>query len=823
MSEDNKIKHTDEESEKESSLKSEIPETGFLVCPRCLMAYPGEISRSNYLCQYCHHEWQPVSSRLRTIYFASINEVDVFLEDSTGQTFLLTEFPAVVGRNTDFKALQYNVSVSRKHCTIGFDHKLGIFTIVPFKTGGGTYLNGRMLSSDTSYYIYPGDTLVLSGVVLFLKCKLRIDAPKVQALHPCTAISLKRFLPIAYIEGNDTKPVYASQVYSDGVIAAFIFNSEKNTWKILAVNRQKIFLNGNIFIESRLNGGENLIIEGFCYIFNMATGTLEPATPDVGAEIKIQNLKVCYVDTTVLGDITCHIPQGKLTAILGQSGCGKSTLIKVLSGQKKQNSGSIAVEGFPVEHYSHWAEKHLSLVPQYDVVHEELTVKQCIEFAAAIRLGRKVTNSLRETIVEKVIHETGLENFKNSTIGSLSGGQRKRVNIAVETVGHPDVLLLDEPTTGLDYATEKQIIAKLKQMSRQGRTIVFVTHSLATIEAADHVVVLKKTPHGTRVAAEGSPLEVQRSIGVESWEELYSKINDSIIPRKEETFEKQTIFRAPGMFALFSRYLVIWFNSPISSITLLFGLPLLLGLMIRFAVSIDAPLGTDRLVFGLVAMFWLGMNQTVREIIKEKEIFLQERAHHVSSSSYLLSKLFFFWLLTFPQALLMTIPIMWLNINSDDLILKFNQLTCPFPYVFVMMWVAGFIGCVQGLFFSSISLFIRKQGQTAVVLFAVLATLPQFLFSAKVLPDGMTKPLNPEHFYQFVLWHENAPVAEFLSYFTFSRYLFVPLDAFSTGQPTSVILKSFIFNGGILTVVAIILIIMMWLVLDIFANWNSKR
>ena len=492
-----------------------------------------------------------------------------------------------------------------------------------------------------------------------------------------------------------------------------------------------------------------------------------------------------------------------------------------MSGQKSPTAGTISVDG-KSQGFSNWVSSHLAVVPQHDIVHSELTIRQCLDYAATIRLGRKIDSQTKKAIVEKIIRDADLGAIANSKISSLSGGQRKRVNIAVELTGRPEVLLLDEPTTGLDYATEKQIIANLRQLSRQGKTVVFVTHSLATIEATDHVIVLRNTRHGSLVAAEGNPDDVQKAIGIESWEDLYSNINAQAFSI-ETGSENQKAFHAPGMSALFSRYLMAWLNYPLSSIMLLAGLPLLLGIMIRFAVSIDAPMGLDRLVFGLVAMFWLGMNQTVREIVKEKKIFLQERCSHISSWSYLTSKLTFFLILTFIQSFLMTAPIMWLNVNTNEFFLKFYQLTCSFTNVLPMMWTAGFVGCVLGLFFSSVSLFMKSKGEIAAVLFAVIATLPQFLFSAKVLPEGLAKPLKPERFFQFICWHENAQLAEFLSFFTFSRYLYLPLDAISAGLRDDHIRNAFVFNCGILLVVSVCRIICTWLVLELFAIWNKKR
>lgn len=796
----------------------------FLVCPDCLQAYPAGMPRSEYSCRYCHHTWRPPINALGDIYFVSFDELCVSLTEVGGENFPLKTFPAIIGRDSEFRVLQHNLAVSRQHCMIDFDYSKGVFTVTPYRTRGGTYLNGQILSPGSPYIIFPDDSLVISGVVLSLQCCLNkeISTHSHESSFPSSDIVLTECKEsLGYIDLLSEGRALFSHNRTQWSVAAVAYNHDLKIWRLFALNHKKICINASAFIEQKLIGGENVVIGNNNYVFNSEKSSFDAMIPENGVEVEVSHLSVGYDGKNVLGDISCRIPKKKLTAILGQSGCGKSTLIKVLSGQKQPQSGKILINGVE-KNYSQWAEKHLSLVPQFDVIHYDLTVKQCIEYAADLRVGKKVDSSLKKAIVDKAIRDTELINCTSSFISELSGGQRKRVNIAVEAVGHPEILLLDEPTTGLDYATEKQIIAGLHRMSRQGETVLFVTHSLSTIEAADHVIVLKTSNNGSYVVAEGTPSEVQKAIGVDSWQDLYTRIDSKSSNGERIKSVSSVAYRAPGMSILFSRYLMIWMNSPVSSIFLLLGLPLFLGLMIRSAVSIDAPLGTDRLIFGLVAMFWMGMNQTVREIIKERDIFLQEHAHHVSSASYLSSKLLFFLIVTFPQALLMTFPILWLNINSKEFFLEFNQLTCSFWSVFPMMWFAGFIGCVLGLFFSSLSLFIKKQGEIAAVLFSVIATLPQFLFSAKVLPNGLAKPLVPEHFYQFICWHENAHLAEILSYFTFSRYLFLPLDAISSGQSTAVTLKAFIFNGGILFITIISLFIATWLSLEFFA-WRARK
>lgn len=794
----------------------------FLVCPKCLSAFPRELHSANFKCDRCNHEWNAPLNELGYAYFADISEVDFYLKATTGERYQLKQFPAVIGRDSDFSVLQTNLAISREHCVIDYSQKDKNITIATLENRGATFLNGQRLLPDQTNVFTPGDTLILSGIPIVFESQLRTEeASLVKSNILAKNISVAECEPLGYILDRNEEIVFSS-TYSRNAIAALNKIGEGQSWSILALRRDKIIINGNIFVEEFLFGGENLVICGRCFTFDRQKKTFESALPDDGAGIEILNLSAAYGSKKILDDISCSIPEGRLTAILGQSGCGKSTLIKILAGLKSPTSGKITVVGRnDGQNYAYWAEHHLALVPQHDVVHSELTVRQCIEYAADIRLGTKANSQLKAALVEKAIRENKLESSGNKLISDLSGGQRKRVNIAVELIGRPEILLLDEPTTGLDYATERQIIATLRQLTRQGKTVVFVTHSLATIEIADNVIVLSSNMNGAGVIAQGSPDAVKRSIGVVSWQDLFVAINKNLMPDTDVAkFNlKLMSYKAPGMSALFFRYLSIWLNQPISSFILLFGLPLILGILIRLAVAVDAPIGTDRLLFGIVAMFWLGMNQSVREIVKERDIFLQEQAHHVSCLAYLFSKLTFFVLITFPQAVLLTTPILWLMVDGTSLGIKFGQLNCSFIVTLPVIWVAGIIGCTLGLLFSALALFMKQKGEVTAVLLAVVATLPQLLFSAKVIPGGLTK--QPDHFYKFICWNTDAPIAEFFSYLTFSRYLFIPLDSIS--RQTDVIAKSFIINGIILGIAIICMVVISWLILEIYVFLNKYK
>lgn len=790
---------------------------GFLLCPKCGAATPAQEPQSRYRCRHCGHKWVSPQNSLNAAYLGGLEDVEVRLVAADGTGMRLPEFPAVVGRDTEFTPLQRNRYVSRRHCCIEYDAERCCFVVVAEKTPGGTCINGTPLAPGERCPLGPGDELLVANVPLHLECTFRRVRGVPSSVPGRAACRFPGMSPAYLSEGADGRLQVSDRAGASDV--AVLSKVANGGWKILPLQRNNILLNGEAFVDAEIRGGETLCIAGAVYEYDAKDQELEPGRVSLGVDLDLRALAATYGEKTILAGLNCRIPRGKLTAVVGKSGCGKSTLIRLLSGLKAPASGSILVNGEQPADYEQWAGKHLSLVPQANTVHEDLTVLQNIGYAADIRMRRKMTPGLRQSIIDRVLRETGLEAYANQEVGSLSGGQQKRVNIAIEVVGNPDVLLLDEPTTGLDYATEMRIIGILQQMARQGRTILFVTHSLAALEAADHVLVLDNKGKGARVTAEGTPPAVLQDLDARSWGELYCKL---MVEGDGEKSKPKPIIRIPWLSVLFSRQVAIWLNTPYSSAALLLGLPLLLGIMIRMAVSIDAPGGGDRMLFGLVAMFWLGMNQSVREIVKERNIFVQERSHHVSTTSYVFSKVLFFLLLSLPQAALLLSPLLWLNVNAEGDWFMLGQLRCTFSQAFPMFLLAGIVGSCLGLLGSALSLFVRSKGEVAAMLFAVIATLPQILFSSKVLPEGICKPSVAEHFYDWVLWHDGSRVAEWLSFGTFSRYLYVPLEAVATKQSAIVISHSYIFNCTILIGASLIMAVLIWLTLELYVM-KSRR
>lgn len=798
-------------------------EISYLLCPHCGAATPGWKSDTRYRCPQCRRSWAPLHPDLKSAYIGTKEDVEERLYTDDEEPWTLKELPAEIGRNRNTHLLKLTKSdlVSRKHCILTYDSVRG-YCITCCEKNNRTHINGKQLGYNEEATLTPWqDELDLSGIQLELRCYFRTEREEEPAAckAPAADVQLRDSeLSYLYSDVNGRLTSSAEQPQSNA-IAVFIQHGE-NTIAV-ALDRKRIRLNGQAFIEKTLEGGEQLSIDGMEFTYLRENNLLkhDATLKSRGADIKITELSAGYGERTVLHSVTCHIPRGKVTAVIGRSGCGKSTLMKLLSGKKEHRGGSICVDDAEDCDYENWVADHAALVPQFDAVHRELTVGQCVGYAVDMFNGKIDETVHRENLVTHALLETGLEAFRNQEVESLSGGQLKRVSIAAEVVKRPDLLMLDEPTTGLDYATETQILALLKQISRQGRTVIYITHSLEAIKTADHVILLeaREDGQGAEVAAEGTPERVLKEKEYTTWESLYRELSrDNEKKKKKE--RKKRAWRFPCVPTMFLRYVNIWYNSPILSMLTLLGIPLILGL----AISIATTKQGDRLLLGLVAMIWLSMNQTVREIVKEKTIFLHEYTGTSYTISYLTSKILFFLSLAIMQALLLVSPIYNLNFGTEEVActVDYNMGKYPFVYVYGMFFLAAGIGSVLGLFISGISLYVKRKGEVVAVLLSVLFTLPQILFSDKVF-DGLCN--KADEFYRFACCSDHDRLAEILSFGTLTRYLYLPLKALGTlGNDKEAIHKAFSFNCTSLIALALILMILLWLVLEVYVQ-RAKR
>jgi len=219
--------------------------------------------------------------------------------------------------------------------------------------------------------------------------------------------------------------------------------------------------------------------------------------------IKITHLKKSFGDVKAVNDLSFQVKKGELFAFLGVNGAGKSTTISIICGQLRKDSGTVQIQGTDLDKIGRKVGTMLGVVFQDSVLDKPLTVRENLKNRAALYgiTGKAFEKRLRE-LVE--IFDFG--DYLNRPVGKLSGGQRRRIDIARALLHRPELLILDEPTTGLDPQTRLliwNIIEKLR--TEENMTVFLTTHYMEEAADAGYVVILEKG----RIAAEGTPLELK--------------------------------------------------------------------------------------------------------------------------------------------------------------------------------------------------------------------------------------------------------------------------------------------------------------------------
>ncbi len=239
-------------------------------------------------------------------------------------------------------------------------------------------------------------------------------------------------------------------------------------------------------------------------------------------------------DVNLVDHVSIQIPKGHFMAIVGPSGCGKTTLMKTIAGLNPESDGSLIWEGRNLSEDGDFSPSEIGYVPQFSIAFDPLTVDESVEAATRLRVKSRNTEELDHRI-DRVLDETGLGPISDRLVKVLSGGQKRRLGLAMELVSDPKILLCDEVTSGLDPRSEREIVRLLHDLSRKdGRIVLSVTHSLAHLELYDSILVL----HEGKVAFHGPPEQLNHYFSVTDTEEIYPKLSKQPSERWQNSWNK---------------------------------------------------------------------------------------------------------------------------------------------------------------------------------------------------------------------------------------------------------------------------------------------
>ena len=228
----------------------------------------------------------------------------------------------------------------------------------------------------------------------------------------------------------------------------------------------------------------------------------------------------------LLRDIHMYIRPGHMVLLLGGSGAGKTTYINAVNGYEKAKAEIVLNSRNMYKDYKEM-QYDIGFVPQLDLMRGSDSVYRTLMDAAALRLPATFTKAEREARVEEVMEIFGLTPMRNNLVVKLSGGQRKRLSIAMEFISNPSLFILDEPDSGLDGVMARELFQQLRQIADQGKIIIVITHTPdRVIDLFDDVIVLAKDSNRTGRLAYFGPIEEARTFfGREKMEEIVRSVN----------------------------------------------------------------------------------------------------------------------------------------------------------------------------------------------------------------------------------------------------------------------------------------------------------
>lgn len=523
------------------------------------------------------------------------------------------------------------------------------------------------------------------------------------------------------------------------------------------------FVNGHqLQGKVRLHQGDRVSIAAFAFVF---TGEgLEPIDTSGRVCVEVRNLCKDVVDHSskqtrrLLDDISLVIEPGEFVAIFGTSGSGKSTLLDALNGRRPATEGKVLYNGSDLYKSFDSFRASIGYVPQQDIVHRKISIKHALQYTAHLRLPPDTSKQEIDSYIDKVLQKVELSEKAELPIDTpapLSGGQLKRVSLAVELVANPNILYLDEVTSGLDAGTDKRMMHLFADLAADQKTIICVTHTLENIDVCHQIILL----HKGRLVYFGPPAEAPAYFSVQRLSDVYELLEsgpeglwadkfrsssqyqtyviDRLARRDAELsnneYRTDLVTPKPNQhwfdwrqtITLMQRYIDLIFADKKNLLILLLQAPLI-ALIIGLVFSTEGipavrAAAESQISFILIlSTIWFGTLNSARELVKELPIFQRERSVNLALAPYLSSKLI-------PLAVLCLIQC----VSLLGIVLLMVDLQGSFFERVAVLFVTGMAATCMGL---AVSAFVDSNDKA--VAMAPILLIPQVVLANAIVRLG---------------------------------------------------------------------------------------
>jgi ABC transport system ATP-binding/permease protein len=569
-------------------------------------------------------------------------------------------------------------------------------------SSNGLYIDRTRVDPSTGYRLSNGT-----------KMKVGLDPRsfiEITYVNPMQAVSASKVVPIQSVElgsatviiGRDSTANMQLDAPTISRCHATIDRDPGGRYILRDRSSNGLFVDGQRVQQSAIIS-EGAVITIGPFILTIRGGRLEILDQGNQIRLDVNHLTLETNNKRRLDDLSFSLEPGQFVALVGGSGAGKSTLMRTLLGIEAPTNGIVYLNGTNLRQNFNIYRNQIGYVPQDDIIHKDLTVREVLFYAAKLRLP---ADTDLEKVTDQALSDIKMTHRRDAFIGELSGGQRKRVSIGVELLANPKLFFLDEPTSGLDPGLDKQLMELLRDLAHQGgRTIVLVTHATDNITECDRIVFLGA---GGKLCYFGSPQDSLDFFGAKNFAEIYIKLEDTaaidacVNRYRQSPYYQQYIANSvsPAFTAnhnapptakranmlsqwliLSRRYFDLVLRDRVSLILALVTAPVGIG-MINLALRDKDPfvLGSKAdvalpglalqvlLVFTCAAL-WVGLSSSLQEVVKESAIYLRERLVNLRIVSYIASKVGILVGLALIQTVLIVATVgLSFKLNSTDLI-----------------------------------------------------------------------------------------------------------------------------------------------------------